>query len=72
MGRSLCGAGERIWLDRARDLAWRAARVAPAESRRDDPAHSLYKGDLGLVLLLADLEQPEAARLPLFEPEIAG
>ena len=35
----------------------------------DDHPHSLYKGELGLVLLLADLERPGEARLPLFEPD---
>jgi serine/threonine-protein kinase len=58
--------GERIWLERARDLAWRAARE---ETSPDDYPHSLYKGDLGLTLLLADLERPHEARIPLFEPE---
>jgi len=30
---------------------------------------SLYKGDLGVAVLAADLERPELARLPMFEEE---
>lgn len=57
--------GDPIWLDRARALAEQGARHGQAQL---DRAHSLYKGDVGLVVLAADLERPEAARMPLFEP----
>lgn len=30
--------------------------------------HSLFKGHMGLAVLAADLERPEAARMPFFEP----
>jgi hypothetical protein len=35
----------------------------------EHPRHSLYKGDLGLALLIADLDQPGAAAMPMFAPE---
>ena len=56
---------ETVWLDRARDLAARAARAGniPKEYR-----HSLYKGEFGLAVLAAELEQPNEARMPFFEP----
>jgi len=58
--------GERVWLARARDLAVRAARE---ESFSERFPHSLYKGDLGLAVLAADLERPEEAAMPFFEEE---
>lgn len=54
------------WLARARDLAERAARE---DSRPSDPPHSLYKGELGMAALAADLARPEAAVMPFFEEE---
>ena len=58
-----------VWLARARELADRAVRVAPQFRTAEHPRHSLYKGELGLALLLADLEQPETAAMPMFGPE---
>jgi hypothetical protein len=29
--------------------------------------HSLYKGDVGVAVLIADLERPEFAAMPFFE-----
>ena len=55
--------GEREWLVRAQELAHHAAANARATSQR---AHALWKGELGVAALLADLEAPEEARLPLF------
>jgi eukaryotic-like serine/threonine-protein kinase len=54
------------WLARARDLAERAARET---SRPSDPPHSLYKGELGVAVLAADLARPEAAAMSFFEEE---
>ena len=56
---------ERVWLDRARDLALRAARVG--NTAKEYP-HSLYKGEFGLAVLAADLEDPNEATMPFFEP----
>jgi len=54
------------WLARARDLAERAAQEA---SRLTDPPQSLYKGELGIAVLAADLSRPEQAAMPRFEEE---
>ncbi len=54
------------WLERARGLAERAALETP---RQTEPPHSLYKGELGVAVLIADLSRPEAAVFPFFEEE---
>lgn len=56
---------ETVWLDRARDLAMRAATGGHAPK---EYPHSLYKGEFGLAVLAADLEQPDEATMPFFEP----
>lgn len=57
--------GDAVWADRARDLVRRAMRGAQAE---DEFAHSLYKGRFGLAVLAAELDHPDEASMPLFEP----
>jgi eukaryotic-like serine/threonine-protein kinase len=57
------------WLNRARALAERAVQMAPQLRTADHPRHSLYKGELGLTLLIEDLEQPQTAVMPMFGPE---
>ena len=59
------GDGEE-WLDRARELANRAAEDIERASERED---SLYKGSIGVALLAAELALPETAAMPLFEDE---
>ena len=59
------------WLDQARALAERAVQTAPQLRTADHPRHSLYKGELGLALLIADLEQPQTAAMPMFGSEAA-
>jgi eukaryotic-like serine/threonine-protein kinase len=65
-------SGERGWLARAEKLA-AAARHAAA--RQPHPlmsrSESLYKGDLGVAVLLAELRDPEFARMPFFELDSA-
>jgi serine/threonine-protein kinase len=59
--------GESVWLRRAQELTARAAAAG------DDSAllhFSLYKGSLGVAVLTADIEQPELAHQPLFEPAV--
>lgn len=56
---------ETIWLDRARSLSIRGAR--DGDSPKEYP-HSLYKGEFGLAILAADLENPDEATMPFFEP----
>jgi serine/threonine-protein kinase len=58
--------GEAQWLGRARLLADHAAMsIQTAALRRD----SLYKGDVGVALLAAELGAPEHACMPLFGSE---
>lgn len=67
--------GETAWLLRAREAARHAVAVTAEASQRADYKQfalypeSLYKGELGIVLLHADLERPEQACMPLFELE---
>ncbi|HEY6252690.1 MAG TPA: lanthionine synthetase LanC family protein [Candidatus Angelobacter sp.] len=67
--------GETAWLERAREAAHHAVVVTNEASKRPDykwfalRPESLYKGELGIVLLHADLERPEQACMPLFEVE---
>jgi serine/threonine-protein kinase len=56
--------GERAWLSRARQLANHAASVAEATSLR---TNALWRGELGVAVLVADLASPENARMPFFE-----
>jgi eukaryotic-like serine/threonine-protein kinase len=58
--------GEARWLSRARLLADRAATSIQAATLRRD---SLYKGDVGVALLAAELDAPERACMPLFASE---
>lgn len=54
------------WLERARDLANRAAVDIVKGSERED---SLYKGMVGVALLAAEIAHPEVAAMPFFEEE---
>ena len=56
--------GATEWLSRARHLANHAASVAVATTQR---TNSLWKGELGTAVLIADLASPENARMPFFE-----
>jgi tRNA A-37 threonylcarbamoyl transferase component Bud32 len=58
--------GSAAWLDRARRLGERAARDIAHESPTPD---SLYKGELGVAALAADLQRPATAAFPFFEDE---
>lgn len=55
------------WLAKARQLADRA--VVAAESHSSEYRDSLYRGDLGVAVLVADLMRPDDAAMPLFESE---
>jgi eukaryotic-like serine/threonine-protein kinase len=56
--------GATEWLSRARQLANHAAANASSTAER---ANSLWKGELGVAVLLSDLASPENARMPFFE-----
>jgi eukaryotic-like serine/threonine-protein kinase len=58
--------GDGIWVDRARGLADRAATLIREWSLHRD---SLYKGEVGVALLSADLGEPELSCMPLFNKE---
>lgn len=57
---------DRRWRQRAHVLAGRAVVYATAEQARPN---SLIKGDVGVALLLLDLERPQHATAPLLERE---
>jgi eukaryotic-like serine/threonine-protein kinase len=56
--------GATEWLSRARQLANHAAARAVTTSQR---SNALWKGELGVAVLIADLASPENARMPFFE-----
>jgi eukaryotic-like serine/threonine-protein kinase len=56
--------GEDRWLQRARVAAQRAA----ADRTKHFPDGALYKGALGVALLVEDLGEPHISSMPLFEP----
>ena len=58
--------GDHEWLTRAAQLGNRAAAAGGVNQLL---SNSLYKGELGIALLAEDLTQPDAACMPLFEPE---
>jgi serine/threonine-protein kinase len=58
--------GDPRWVERARELADRAA----ARIRTGLPLqNSLYKGDVGIGLLISDFTAPDFASMPLYENE---
>ncbi|HKO54511.1 MAG TPA: lanthionine synthetase LanC family protein [Thermoanaerobaculia bacterium] len=57
--------GATEWLSRARHLANHAA--TSASSVTSPRANALWKGELGVATLIADLASPENARMPFFE-----
>ena len=58
--------GDGLWVDRARGLADRAATLIREWSMHRD---SLYKGEIGVALLAADLDEPARSCMPLFDKE---
>jgi eukaryotic-like serine/threonine-protein kinase len=56
--------GATEWLSRARQLANHAATSAAATAERP---YALWKGELGVAVLIADLASPENARMPFVE-----
>jgi eukaryotic-like serine/threonine-protein kinase len=56
--------GDERWRGRAHALAARGVRHGKTHGEHP---HSLYKGQLGLAALAADLERPDEARMPFFE-----
>lgn len=56
--------GNEIWLDRAHELAAHAAQAIRTRQLR---RNSLYRGEVGVCLLAAEIHEPDQARMPLFE-----
>ena len=61
--------GDPAWLSRARRLAARAAHHVRGNLQ---PRDSLYHGELGVAVLIADLDRPDCGGMPLYEAEGAG
>ena len=62
--------GESVWLDRARELSFRAAAWdTDSYAAMKLTPESLYKGEMGVAVLAAEQSTPEAACMPFFEPE---
>lgn len=57
-------SGDPVWLKHAQQLGARVQKYIHDPSMRPN---SLYKGDIGAGLLIAEIAQPELARMPLFE-----
>jgi serine/threonine-protein kinase len=58
--------GDGVYVDRARQRLEHAVGFVGTRAMSPD---SLYKGDLGVALLEAELSEPFLAAMPLFEPE---
>jgi serine/threonine-protein kinase len=56
--------GATEWLSRARQLANHSASAAVETSQR---TNTLWKGELGIAVLISDLSAPEQAAMPFFE-----
>lgn len=68
----LCAArvtGENRWISRARVLASRAVQFCEGDNQPEHK-HSLFRGDGGPTLLLAELDQPSVADFPVFESHL--
>jgi serine/threonine-protein kinase len=69
--------GDSVWLRRAREVAGLAAGAIVTMRSRDSKGfeldlrpESLYKGDVGVAVLDADLGHPEHAHMPMFERDV--
>jgi hypothetical protein len=60
------------WLTRAHSLVDRTVKAAPSLRTPEHPPHSLFKGELGLAVLLGEIERPEIASMPMFGEEGRG
>lgn len=59
--------GDKDWLLRARQYAHRVVMGEELPTEHETDVNSLYKGEIGEMVLLDDLVDPESARMPLFE-----
>jgi hypothetical protein len=56
--------GERRWLAAAHRVAADAVRMLSSDPL---PAHQLFGGELGVALLIAELEDPSRAAMPIYQ-----
>ena len=49
------------------DMGWENLMLALEYDGEQQRTDSLWKGELGIAVLIADLESPENARMPFFE-----
>ena len=59
--------GEHRWQVRARTLADRAVRRFQADHTPIEHRHSLFRGAVGIALLLAELDHAQDAAFPVYE-----
>ena len=64
--------GDSRWLARAQTLVDRAVEAAPGQRMPGHPRHSLFKGELGLAVLVGESDRPECASMPMFGEEGRG
>ncbi len=58
---------EKDWFARARQFGQRVATTKEPAAAFETDVNSLYKGDIGTMVLLDDLARPATARMPLFD-----
>lgn len=58
--------GEQRWLDAARRKALEGVQASSRTRGGEELPFSLYKGDVGLALLCAEIEEPSLAVMPFF------
>ena len=56
--------GDRTWLDAARRKTVEGVRFSNQGARNEELPFSLYKGDVGLALLCAEIHEPSIATMP--------
>ena len=61
--------GDTVWLDHARRFEADAVRIELEEPRGSRNLHGLYRGRLGVGLLVTEMLDPEGASMPLFGEE---
>ncbi len=61
--------GDSTWKARAHALMDFAIKAAAGQRSQAHPRHSLFKGELGLVVLAMEIKRPECASMPMFGEE---
>jgi serine/threonine-protein kinase len=61
--------GAKKWREQAEELVLRAVEFGAASLREEGLPFSLYKGNVGVAVLAAEVPDPYAASMPFFEEE---